>query len=1085
MRKLTVISMFFLGYFAQGQSPQLTTKGKDSLQVRMSQLLVNVKIVGNIAYTTTEMHFANKSNRQMEAELLFPLPEGITVSRYAIDINGKMRDAVPVNKNKGKQVFEVIEHRRVDPGLLEKVEGNNFKTRIYPIMPNGERIVIIGYEQEISNFDKDNLGYQMVSKYAQKLDKFETTINVIGAVSQPTMIVNDNQTNVLELNTNENWQKSFQIAIKKVNFKPAEKMLIKIPIQQEIPSVVMQSVGGQYYFYANTFVENNKIVKKKPTSIGLIWDNSLSCKNRDLQKELNLLDVYFKNIQNTTVSFYTMNYTFDKKATFSITNGNWESLKTELESTKYDGGTRFSQIKLGNYDEYLFFTDGLSSLSTNVLPKTSNPIYTISSLVSSDFAFMNYNSMKTGGNFINLNEINIDKALDKMLYQNLKFLGIKENFLATEVYPSIGTSVSGNFSVSGISLNPINELVLLFGYDQNAIVEKKISLNADAQNTTEINIEKLWAQKKIADLDLQYKQNEEEIETMGKKYGIITQNTSLIVLENINDYIQYEIVPPTELREEYDRIMKQNRENRLAKQQNNFQNVERYYKELQEWWKADYKYKAPKPVVFEKVKPVNTSRRNVAVRNGYVSGYVDDQNGNPIAGANVVLKGTHNGLQTNYDGYYSIKANKKDVLVFSFIGMRNVEYKVNESVLNARLQENNNNLEEVVITAMGIKKEKRSVGYSTQTIQADEIPNEPVRALSGKVAGVKITNANENKVMIRGNSSISNKSENEDSDEELEKSDDEQEYEKLLAKPKVVVKSWNPDRIYLKVLQNAPSDKKYDAYLQLRDGQENNPSFYFDVANYFYNISDKPKALLVLSNIADLGLENHQLYKSLTYVLRQWEAYEDALFTAHQVAKWRTQEPQAHRDLALILEDNKQYQAAFDELIKALEVNYYGEMSGQYSGVEDIILMDLNRLASEHSKIKTDKLDKNYLDKLPVGVRIILNWNQMDVDIDLHIIEPNNEECYYGHKTTDAGARFSKDFTQGYGPEQYLLRNAIKGNYQIKTNYFGERTLTESGPTTVNVEIYTTKNGKTERTLKTIQLSSIKEKQNLAELTMD
>jgi hypothetical protein len=1085
MRKLTVISMFFLGYFAQGQSPQLTTKGKDSLQVRMSQLLVNVKIVGNIAYTTTEMHFANKSNRQMEAELLFPLPEGITVSRYAIDINGKMRDAVPVNKNKGKQVFEVIEHRRVDPGLLEKVEGNNFKTRIYPIMPNGERIVIIGYEQEISNFDKDNLGYQMVSKYAQKLDKFETTINVIGAVSQPTMIDNDNQTNVLELNTNENWQKSFQIAIKKVNFKPAEKMLIKIPIQQEIPSVVMQSVGGQYYFYANTFVENNKIVKKKPTSIGLIWDNSLSCKNRDLQKELNLLDVYFKNIQNTSVSLYTMNYTFDKKATFSITNGNWESLKTELESTKYDGGTRFSQIKLGNYDEYLFFTDGLSSLSTNVLPKTSKPIYTISSLVSSDFAFMNYNSMKTGGNFINLNEINIDKALDKMLYQNLKFLGIKENFLATEVYPSIGTSVSGNFSVSGISLNPINELVLLFGYDQNAIVEKKISLNADAQNTTEINIEKLWAQKKIADLDLQYKQNEEEIETMGKKYGIITQNTSLIVLENINDYIQYEIVPPTELREEYDRIMKQNRENRLAKQQNNFQNVERYYKELQEWWKADYKYKAPKPVVFEKVKPVNTSRRNVAVRNGYVSGYVDDQNGNPIAGANVVLKGTHNGLQTNYDGYYSIKANKKDVLVFSFIGMRNVEYKVNESVLNARLQENNNNLEEVVITAMGIKKEKRSVGYSTQTIQADEIPNEPVRALSGKVAGVKITNANENKVMIRGNSSISNKSENEDSDEELEKSDDEQEYEKLLAKPKVVVKSWNPDRIYLKVLQNAPSDKKYDAYLQLRDGQENNPSFYFDVANYFYNISDKPKALLVLSNIADLGLENHQLYKSLTYVLRQWEAYEDALFTAHQVAKWRTQEPQAHRDLALILEDNKQYQAAFDELIKALEVNYYGEMSGQYSGVEDIILMDLNRLASEHSKIKTDKLDKNYLDKLPVGVRIILNWNQMDVDIDLHIIEPNNEECYYGHKTTDAGARFSKDFTQGYGPEQYLLRNAIKGNYQIKTNYFGERTLTESGPTTVNVEIYTTKNGKTERTLKTIQLSSIKEKQNLAELTMD
>ena len=82
------------------------------------------------------------------------------------------------------------------------------------------------------------------------------------------------------------------------------------------------------------------------------------------------------------------------------------------------------------------------------------------------------------------------------------------------------------------------------------------------------------------------------------------------------------------------------------------------------------------------------------------------------------------------------------------------------------------------------------------------------------------------------------------------------------------------------------------------------------------------------------------------------------------------------------------------------------------------------------------------------------------------------------------GARFSKDFTQGYGPEQYLLRNEIKGKFQIKTNFFGERTLTESGPTTVNIEIYTYKKGKTERTMQTVQLSSIKDKQNLAEIVL-
>ncbi|WP_233581772.1 YfaP family protein [Flavobacterium macacae] len=94
----------------------------------------------------------------------------------------------------------------------------------------------------------------------------------------------------------------------------------------------------------------------------------------------------------------------------------------------------------------------------------------------------------------------------------------------------------------------------------------------------------------------------------------------------------------------------------------------------------------------------------------------------------------------------------------------------------------------------------------------------------------------------------------------------------------------------------------------------------------------------------------------------------------------------------------------------------------------------------------------------------------------------NDHQPNYGHKDTEAGARFSKDFTQGYGPEQYLIRNAIKGKYQIKTNYFGESRLTENGPATVMVEIYITKAGKTSKTLKTIQLGKIKENEILAKI---
>jgi hypothetical protein len=1071
MKNVLLISLLFFGFFTQAQSPQLNVKGKDSSLVRLNQLKVAVKIVGNIAYTTTEMHFYNGTNRQMEAELLFPLPEGVSVSRYAIDINGKMREAVPVNKNKGKQVFEAVEHRRVDPGLLEKVEGNNFRTRIYPLMPGKERIIIIGYEQELSGFDATHLSYQMLSSYSGKLDVFELDVAVLGATAAPTIA---NEEGILAL---ENQNQSYMTSIKKVNYQLKDKLVITIPIRAEIPSVVAQSVNDQHYFYANTILDSPKILKKNPNTIGLIWDVSLSCKNRNIKKELQLLAAYFNQLKNVSVTLYLAGYNFEKKSTYTIQNGDWSALKSVLENVVYDGGTRFSKIKLPVHDEYLFFTDGLSSLSSNLLNPTKKPIYTISSLGSSDYAFLNYNAIKTGGNFINLNQLKIEDAYDKLMYQSLKFLGIKENYLVTDLYPMAGTPVLGSFSVAGISLKSKNDVVLLFGYDEKIALEKTIHIDATIPVSEEISIEKLWAQKKIANLEIQYKTNADEIEALGKRYGIVTQNTSLIVLESLHDYIQYDIIPPAELRAEFDNIMKQQSASAQAKKFSNWENVASYYEQLKTWWDKNTKYNIPKPESNSKI-------------TGNVRGVVLDEGGLPLPGATIVVKGSKRNTQTDFDGKFGIDAVSGDKLQVSYIGMEIQEIRVGRGRnYNITLRSAHQELQEVVTVGYGTsrsrrddveedeesdKKEKRNyTTASAMMVRSESIsaPNMTVeKVLAGKVAGVAVSNAPLSENAIQNQNVV---------DSNLDVTVGYSNFNQTKAN------TWNPDRIYLKALSNASADKRYSLYLELRADQINNPNFYFDVANYFYDNGDKEKALLVLSNIADLGLENHQLYKSLTYVLRQWGTFEDALFTANQVAKWREQEPQAHRDLALALEDNKQYQAAFDELVKALEVNYFSEMSGQYSGVEDIILMDLNRMIQQHSGIKTDKLDKKYLNKMPVAIRIILNWNQMDTDIDLHIIEPTNEECYYGHRDTEIGARFSKDFTQGYGPEQYLLRNAVKGKYIIKSNYFGERTLTENGPTTVMVEVYTSKNGITERKLQTIQLGKIKENQNLAEVVID
>ena len=117
--------------------------------MELRELSVDILVVGQTAVTTMEMTFYNPNTRVMEGEFQFPLADGQQVSRFALDINGKMREGVVVDKALGRKAFEDIVRRGVDPGLLEKTEGNNFKARVYPMPAQGSRRVLIAFEQEL------------------------------------------------------------------------------------------------------------------------------------------------------------------------------------------------------------------------------------------------------------------------------------------------------------------------------------------------------------------------------------------------------------------------------------------------------------------------------------------------------------------------------------------------------------------------------------------------------------------------------------------------------------------------------------------------------------------------------------------------------------------------------------------------------------------------------------------------------------------------------------------------------------------------------------------------------------------------
>ncbi|GAA4414365.1 SusC/RagA family TonB-linked outer membrane protein [Nibrella viscosa] len=151
-----------------------------------------------------------------------------------------------------------------------------------------------------------------------------------------------------------------------------------------------------------------------------------------------------------------------------------------------------------------------------------------------------------------------------------------------------------------------------------------------------------------------------------------------------------------------------------------------------------------------------------------VSGKVSDEKGAGLPGVSILIKGTQRGTSTNAQGAFQLEVPDENsastVLVFSFVGFESKEVTVgNQSVFNVSLNPENKALEEVVVTALGIKKQSKSLGYATATVPAEEMTVNRtanfMNALQGKMAGVNITQlgsgpAGTSKIRIRGQSSF-------------------------------------------------------------------------------------------------------------------------------------------------------------------------------------------------------------------------------------------------------------------------------------------------------------------------------------------
>jgi hypothetical protein len=217
-------------------------------------------------------------------------------------------------------------------------------------------------------------------------------------------------------------------------------------------------------------------------------------------------------------------------------------------------------------------------------------VHCINSLPVASHDFLNYLAIKHSGNYVDLTSLSSVDAAKLLKGDVNRFQGIEDNSYIDQVYPLAGTPVSTNlFSLVGRATSLPQTITLKFGPSADNITER-INLTISDNSNKFILADKLWAQKAITSLEYNYEDNKDEVDGLGARFGIATKGTSLIVLENLNDYIRFGIVPPADLKQQYNDIQKRTQSDLTEKKRSGLDKLQSFWTQLQTWWndpKAD------------------------------------------------------------------------------------------------------------------------------------------------------------------------------------------------------------------------------------------------------------------------------------------------------------------------------------------------------------------------------------------------------------------------------------------------------------------------------------------------------------------
>lgn len=1016
MQKLILPLLFVFTAIAQSSAQQRLFDQAVQLKT------CNISIEANpfIATTVIEMEFYNAKDQEVEGLHSFQLQRGQVITGFQLELNGKYREGSIEEKWKARQAYNSIVGKRIDPAILQMNGYNHYSINIYPIAARSSRKIKFTITQMMQE-ENLKLTYTLPLQLRTATPNFKLDIKV----NRPASIPYANKgilTDQLFTMKNEEAVLSQQ----------ANGILLDQPISFSIsqfnnqPQFCINKKNGTTNFLMRFFPDVDRFYPGRPRSVNVYWDVSLSGKERNLAKELLFLETYIKENEIGKTNIFLFNHQMQGIIVFDRSKDDFRSIRNYLLTYQYDGATDLGSLNFSNAlaDAILLFSDGINSVGNGRPRLGAVPVSFITTTYryNGDLAASIIGS--TGGAVINLNYSEVSQAVKRIdTIENFLFKYTSDNIHIHESFP---VRLGGSVLLSG-TVSQADNLELFFG--NNSRVQQSenyfMSANETCDESTFSKMKMLKAYDSLLYSEHSYYKWQDMV-VFGLTEKVVTPQTAYLVLERIEDYINYKIAPPKEL------------EQKCA--------------ELNYVYKSEYKIKALKAFTErESLEAVVKEYNKMIAWWGKDEALIDldktklEQQNTDIAEANDGNKNKGQGAVADY---------------------------------RVVADNSGNGLKEVVVTsAFGIKRSARSTSSSVQHLTTEQVNTirqvNVNNALAGKVAGMQVRSQSvaklgaESMIRLRGENGMrigSGVLYVVDGTIMPSASDiipDNIEDYTVLQGPAaaalfgpdgangaIVMTSkkarrtytayaWTEyklssakDEDYVHEMKMAGDDELWESFLQLEKSHQMDAGFYFEMANLFFEKGKTEKAQQLMYNAIELCHGGSNGLRLAAFFYEKWQQFDKAIALYKGMLTSYPASSVIKRDLALAYYQNKNYGQAVSTYYSII-TSAAGDNSNDH--IRSAALAEMNAILAMHAnEFDISWINPNLVKILPVDLRITVESNYGFTD-NVKFVEPGGTICGLETPNTQNGGRYT---VGDYGMHEYIIKRSETGTYRVKVNAY-------------------------------------------------